>query len=123
MVIGADPARGVAMGVAVHEGSTDSGRVTAPGPPLVLRRGEPAEITVVNHLNEATSIHWHGLEIESYYDGVHGWSGVDGRTAPMIAPGASFVVRLAPPRTGTFIYHTHIHDYRQLSSGIYGALI
>jgi FtsP/CotA-like multicopper oxidase with cupredoxin domain len=123
MVIGADPARGVAMGVAVHEGSTDSGRVTAPGPPLVLRRGEPAEITVVNHLNEATSIHWHGLEIESYYDGVHGWSGVDGRTAPMIAPGASFVVRLAPPRTGTFIYHTHIHDYRQLSSGIHGALI
>ena len=41
----------------------------------------------------------------------------------MIEPGGSFVVRLTPPRTGTFIYHTHLHDYRQLTSGLYGALI
>jgi FtsP/CotA-like multicopper oxidase with cupredoxin domain len=30
---------------------------------------------------------------------------------------------LRPPRAGTFIYHTHLHDYRQLSSGLYGPLI
>ena len=41
----------------------------------------------------------------------------------MIEPGASFVVRITPPRAGTFIYHTHLHDYRQLSSGLYGPLI
>ena len=124
MVIGRDRARGVAMGVALHEsGTVGEPSVTAPGPPLVLRRGEPVEITVVNHLDEATSIHWHGLEIESLYDGVHGWSGDGRQTAPMINPGASFVVRLTPPRAGTFIYHTHVHDYRQLSSGLYGALI
>ena len=41
----------------------------------------------------------------------------------MIAPGASFVVRLTPSRAGTFIYHTHLHEYRQLSAGLYGALI
>jgi FtsP/CotA-like multicopper oxidase with cupredoxin domain len=28
-----------------------------------------------------------------------------------------------PPRAGTFIYHTHLHDYRQLSGGLYGPLI
>jgi manganese oxidase len=95
----------------------------SPGPTLVLRRDEPVEITVVNRLAEATSLHWHGLELESYYDGVHGWSGLNQRLAPMIAPGASFVVRITPPRAGTFIYHTHLHDYRQLSSGLYGALI
>jgi FtsP/CotA-like multicopper oxidase with cupredoxin domain len=123
MVIGA--ARGVAMGVAFHEGvdPVHHPPVTAPGPALVLRRGEPVEITIENRLDEATSIHWHGLELESVYDGVHGWSGTAGRTAPMIAPGASFVVRLTPPRAGTFIYHTHLHDYRQLSSGLYGALV
>ena len=54
---------------------------------------------------------------------VHGWSGVEGQLAPMIEPRGSFVVRVTPPRTGTFIYHTHLHDYRQLSSGLYGAII
>ena len=41
----------------------------------------------------------------------------------MIEPGRRFMVRFTPPRTGTFIYHTHLHDYRQLSSGLYGPLI
>ena len=94
-----------------------------PGPVLVLRRGEPVEITLVNELSEATSIHWHGLELESYYDGVHGWSGVPGRVAPIVEPGGTFAVRLTPPRAGTFIYHTHLHDNRQLTSGLYGALV
>jgi len=30
---------------------------------------------------------------------------------------------MTPPRAGTFIYHTHIDDIKQLSSGLYGALI
>ena len=41
----------------------------------------------------------------------------------MIEPGATFVVGFTPPRTGTFIYHTHLHDYRQLSRGISVAMI
>ena len=114
-----------AAGFAIHE---DGGPVPAtpsmsPGPPLVLRRDETVEITVVNRLAEATSIHWHGLELDSFYDGVHGWSGAGQRVAPMIEPGRAFVVRITPPRAGTFIYHTHLHDYRQLSSGLYGPLI
>lgn len=98
-----------------------AGRVA--GPPLVLQRGEPVVISVHNGLEDATSIHWHGLEIDSDYDGVHGWSGTDARPAPMIPPGGTFDVRVVPPRTGTFIYHTHVHDYRQLASGLYGALV
>jgi len=30
---------------------------------------------------------------------------------------------MTPPRAGTFIYHTHIDDVKQLSSGLYGPLI
>jgi FtsP/CotA-like multicopper oxidase with cupredoxin domain len=41
----------------------------------------------------------------------------------MIEPGGTFVVRFTPPRSGTFIYHTHLHDYLQLSGGMYGPLI
>jgi FtsP/CotA-like multicopper oxidase with cupredoxin domain len=118
---GGTPAAGFT--VSEGRGAPEATRVDSPGPVVVLRRDEPVEITVVNLLDEATSIHWHGLELESYYDGVHGWSGQGRRLAPMIAPGASFVVRLTPPRSGTFIYHTHLHDYRQLSSGLYGALV
>ena len=98
-------------------------RASAPGPAIVLRRNEPVEITLVNRLAEATAIHWHGIELESYYDGVHGFSGVGSHVAPMIEPGGRFVVRFTPPRAGTFIYHTHLHDYRQLSSGLYGPIV
>jgi FtsP/CotA-like multicopper oxidase with cupredoxin domain len=97
--------------------------VRAPGPTLVLRRGQPVEITLVNQLPEATAVHWHGMELDSYYDGVHGFGGIGDQRTPLIAPGESFVVRFTPPRTGTFMYHTHMHDYRQLSSGLYGPML
>jgi FtsP/CotA-like multicopper oxidase with cupredoxin domain len=97
--------------------------VRAPGPTLVLKRDEPVEITLVNELPEATAIHWHGMELESYYDGVHGFGGMGNQRTPMIEPGSSFVVRFTPPRTGTFMYHTHVHDYRQLTAGLYGPML
>jgi FtsP/CotA-like multicopper oxidase with cupredoxin domain len=94
-----------------------------PGPALVLKRGEPVEITVVNRLGERTAVHWHGMELDSYYDGVHGWSGAGSKLAPMIEPDGSFMVRFTPPRSGTFIYHTHLHDERQLPLGLYGPML
>ena len=94
-----------------------------PGPVLLLTRDEPAEITVVNRTSHPTAIHWHGLEIESYFDGVPGFGGLTGQLAPPIEPGKSFAARMAPPRAGTFIYHTHWHDEAQLAGGIYGPLI
>ncbi|WER50077.1 multicopper oxidase domain-containing protein [Cupriavidus sp. WKF15] len=99
----------------------DSGPV--PGPVLVLYRGEPVEIEIVNRLSESTAMHWHGIEIESYYDGVPGFGGQGARLAPPITPGGSFVARFTPPRAGTFIYHTHWHDEAQLAGGLYGALL
>jgi FtsP/CotA-like multicopper oxidase with cupredoxin domain len=93
------------------------------GPPLVITRGVRTAITVTNELKEPTAIHWHGLEIESYYDGVPGWDGTPRHTTPAIAPGSSFVAYMTPPRAGTFIYHTHWHDAEQLTGGMYGALL
>ena len=97
--------------------------VEIPGPPIVLTRGEPVEITVVNNLQDATSIHWHGIELDSYFDGVSGWSGDQRRTAPQVNAGDSFAVRFTPPRSGTFIYHSHFDEERQLGSGLYGPII
>jgi FtsP/CotA-like multicopper oxidase with cupredoxin domain len=78
---------------------------------------------VVNQLFEPLAVHWHGIELESYYDGVPGLSGSGQQLLRPIAPGGSFVVHLTAPRAGTFIYHTHIDDLKQLSSGLYGPLI
>jgi FtsP/CotA-like multicopper oxidase with cupredoxin domain len=93
------------------------------GPPLILTRGEPVEVEVVNRLKNPTAIHWHGIELESYFDGVPGWSGAGTQITPAIAPGSSFIARMVPPRSGTFIYHTHWHDASQLTNGLYGPLI
>jgi FtsP/CotA-like multicopper oxidase with cupredoxin domain len=93
------------------------------GPTIVLHRDETTEITVVNRLATPTALHWHGIELESYYDGVVDLGGDSRQVTPRIEPGASFVARMTPPRAGTFIYHTHWHDMDQLTKGLYGALI
>ncbi len=118
-VFGKDP--GMAFAIAGAPGSALEPKI--PGPPLILTQGEPTAIRVVNRLPEALAVHWHGIELESYFDGVPGVSGSDERPMPAIAPGDSFVAEFTPPRAGTFIYHTHIDDVRQLSSGLYGPLI
>ncbi|HYW32615.1 MAG TPA: multicopper oxidase domain-containing protein, partial [Gemmatimonas sp.] len=98
--------------------------VEYPGSVLVLTRGEPTSIEVVNRAGEATAVHWHGIELESYYDGVVGWSGTPGgRTTPAIRSGQRFEVRMTPQRAGTFMYHTHLDEMRQQYGGLVGALV
>ncbi len=95
-----------------------------PGAPaLVLVRGEPVRIRVHNTLSVPTAVHWHGIELESYYDGVPGFSGDARRPSPIIAPHDSFDVQFTPPRAGTFIYHTHVDEERQQRGGLAGPLI
>jgi manganese oxidase len=113
------------FGFALQEGTSaplpDSGLHL--GPPIVLVRGQPVGITVVNELNEPTAVHWHGIELQSYFDGVAGFSGDNGRISPLIAPRDSFEARFTPPRAGTFIYHTHVDEERQQPAGLAGPII
>ncbi len=101
----------------------DGATPSIPGPPLFLTRGQTVDIELVNRLEEATSVHWHGMELESYYDGVAGFSGNKRSITPAIQPGESFNAIFTPPRAGTFIYHSHMEDERQLAAGLYGAMI
>lgn len=115
-----------AYGYTLHSGSTTGAPPSAsylPGPTIVLKRGEPVSIIVTNELPESTSVHWHGIELESYYDGVAGYSGEGRRITPAIPSGGSFEARFTPPRSGTFIYHTHIDELRQQQAGLSGALL
>jgi FtsP/CotA-like multicopper oxidase with cupredoxin domain len=114
-----------ALGFVLQRGPTApaSDSVEIPGSPLVLTRGEPTDIAVTNRLKEPAAIHWHGIELESYSDGVAGWSGAANRLAPSIQPGSTFTAHLTLPRAGTFIYHTHMNDVEQLTSGLYGTIV
>ena len=114
-----------ALGYALQVGDQEPApnTVDIPGPLLVLNRGEPTSIAIINRSNVETSVHWHGMELESYFDGVPGWGGDGRRVTPPIAPGETFVAEMTPPRAGTFMYHTHWHDDLQLKSGMYGPLI
>lgn len=115
----------VGMGYVLQHGDTPpaADSIVVPGEVIVTTVGEPTDVVITNRMPGPTAVHWHGLEIESYSDGVAGWSGTPGHLAPVIAPGDSFVAHLDLRRAGTFIYHTHIDDMRQITSGLYGALL
>lgn len=97
--------------------------IEKPGQVIVVTRNQPTRVTILNRAHAGTSIHWHGIELESYSDGVAGWSGTAASLAPAIAPKDSFIADLILPRKGTFIYHTHMNDMEQLISGAYGPIV
>jgi manganese oxidase len=97
--------------------------LVVPGSPLVLKQNEPTEIIIHNRLEFPISVHWHGLEVLSHYDGVANWSGSPGSIQPPIGPGDSARVLITPPRTGTFIYHIHGEMGFELSQGLYGPFL
>jgi FtsP/CotA-like multicopper oxidase with cupredoxin domain len=94
-----------------------------PGPALILERGKPVAVTVVNQGKQPAAVHWHGIELESYPDGVPGWSGSGTNILPSIAPHESLTVRWTPPRAGSFMYHSHFNEAMQMGSGLYGPII
>jgi FtsP/CotA-like multicopper oxidase with cupredoxin domain len=104
-----------------REPSPDSLR--SPGSTLVLTKGEPTSIWVVNRTAQPTQVHWHGLELDSPFDGVVGVGGMPGMPTPAIMPSDSFEVRITPPRAGTFMYHTHMDEVLQHSGGLWGAFL
>jgi manganese oxidase len=94
-----------------------------PGPALVLERGKRVQVTIVNQSSDHAAIHWHGIELESYPDGVPGWSGSGSNILPAIAPHDSLTVTWTPPRAGSFMYHSHFSENKQMGSGLYGPII
>ncbi len=84
---------------------------------------QPTYVTVVNQLGQPTGVHWHGLELESWSDGVAGWSRTGDIAFSAMQPGESFTAELALQRAGTFVYHSHLNDRDQLTTGLYGPLL
>ena len=94
-----------------------------PGPLLILKQYQDTYVTLENNMSISTGIHWHGLELNSWSDGVPGWSSSEGLTSPVVKPGEKFTYKLSLMRAGSFIYHSHLDDISQLAGGLYGPLI
>lgn len=94
-----------------------------PGPLILLKQYQNANITLINNMSIPTGMHWHGLEVDSWADGVPDWSSSDGLTSPVVYPGEEFTYKLSLMRAGSFIYHSHLDDVKQLTGGLYGPLI
>ncbi|MGG7517098.1 multicopper oxidase family protein [Allorhizobium undicola] len=89
-----------------------------PMPPVLrLRRGEPFAARLVNSLDDATTIHWHGLRIPNAMDGV------PFLTQPYVYKGDRFDYAFTPPDAGTFWYHPHCSTLEQMGRGMTGLLI
>ena len=79
-----------------------------PAPLLRLKEGDTVRLRVANHLNEDTSIHWHGLLVPFQMDGVPGVS------FPGIKPHTTFEYEFALKQAGTYWYHSHSGLQEQL---------
>ena len=88
---------------------------TVPAPLLRWREGDDVTLRVTNRLDEATSIHWHGILLPFQMDGVPGVS------FPGIAPGETFTYRFPVRQAGTYWYHSHSNLQEQI--GHYGPLV
>ncbi|REE25470.1 hypothetical protein DFQ09_10259 [Winogradskyella pacifica] len=88
---------------------------TIPGPVLEFTEGEYAVIYVKNNMDVETSIHWHGLLLPNFYDGV------PYLTTPPIAPGTTFKYEFPLKQSGTYWYHSH--TMLQEQSGVYGSFV
>jgi len=86
-----------------------------PGPALTFTEGDTAEVHVHNETHMETSIHWHGVFLPNYMDGV------PYLTQMPIKPGATYVYKFPVIQNGTYWYHSH--SMLQEQSGMYGALI
>ncbi|AKA39279.1 multicopper oxidase CueO [Yersinia ruckeri] len=87
------------------------------GPAIRLQRGKPVTIEVNNTLPEATTVHWHGLEIPGE---------VDGGPQALIAAGATRTVSFTvdqPAATCWFHPHTHNKTGYQVAMGLGGLVL
>ncbi len=88
---------------------------TIPGPTIEFTEGEYAVIYVKNEMSVETSVHWHGLLLPNFYDGVPYLS------TPPIKPGTTFKYEFPLKQSGTYWYHSH--TMLQEQSGVFGSIV
>jgi manganese oxidase len=90
---------------------------SSPGPTIEAVEGDRVRLLVTNHLNEPTTVHWHGIILPN------GMDGVAGLTQKAIPPGETFKYEFTLRQNGTFMYHPHTDEMFQIAMGMMGFFI
>ena len=85
-----------------------------PGPLIKAKQGSTVYVNFTNNIGAETTIHWHGIRLESKFDGV-----VDISQKP-VKPGESFLYEIKLPDEGIYWYHPHMREDLQQELGLYG---
>ncbi len=88
-----------------------------PGPEFRAKQGDTLQIQVTNSLEQATTLHCHGIRLPNNMDGV------PGLTQQPIEKNQSYQYEFKLPDAGTYWYHPHFNSSEQIGRGLYGALI
>ncbi|MBL7872148.1 MAG: multicopper oxidase domain-containing protein [Cyclobacteriaceae bacterium] len=86
-----------------------------PGPTLHFKEGGYAVIYVKNEMDVETSVHWHGILLPNFFDGV------PYLTTPPIKPGETLKYEFELRQSGTYWYHSH--TMLQEQSGVFGSIV
>ncbi|MEY5130223.1 MAG: hypothetical protein RL734_290 [Bacteroidota bacterium] len=87
------------------------------GPTIFVNKGDTVRMTVINNLNDSTTLHWHGLHLPAV---------MDGGPHQVIPPGTIWKpFWKMTNNAATYWYHPHLHEMtlEHLSKGIGGLLI
>ncbi len=87
-----------------------------PGPLLEVARGSEITVAFSNHLPQPTTVHWHGIRLDSRSDGV------PDMTQPAVPPDGEYTYRVRFPDAGMYWYHPHVREDVQQELGLYGNL-
>lgn len=90
---------------------------STPGPTIEAVEGDQVRIYVTNRLREPTTVHWHGVILESGMDGV---GGLSQRPIPV---GETYRYEFTLRYPGTFMYHPHWDEMTQQAMGMMGMFI
>jgi blue copper oxidase len=87
------------------------------GPTLLMNKGDIVHMTVNNHLNDSTTLHWHGMHLPAV---------MDGGPHQIIPPGTTWQPYWeVKNQASTLWYHPHMHEMsqEQVTKGIGGFII
>ena len=88
-----------------------------PGPLIRATRGATLIVQFENQLDQASSVHWHGVRLDNHSDGV---PDVTQRAVP---PGGRFEYRVRFRDAGIYWYHPHVREDIQQDLGLYGNIL
>lgn len=87
------------------------------GPTLFMNKGDTVRMTVINKLNDSTTVHWHGMHLPAV---------MDGGPHQVIPPGTVWQPYWKiTNQASTLWYHPHLHEMtqEQMTKGVGGFII